>query len=275
MRAKIMALQFFGLLLVSTACLMCQSWELPKGPVKESGSRTYRFTIDYFTSDTKGRVIDRQQVRAEYTRGLPGNKAVWKNVTVTESINAGEKLGPAREREFMNGFQYTRDSSFNPISPDFFKTFPADAVMERNLVWDTVMFEAFGQEQFEHLRLNLIYHPGAADRNLEHIDMPGVGTFRNRDIQLTWTGRSLRNGQECALLEYQAYFNPLELTVGGMNLIGRSHYWGQIWVSLATRQIEYGTLYEDMLGEMKLRGSDSPKVINAFRSGVFEAMGKN
>jgi hypothetical protein len=273
MRAKRPALQFLGFLIVFSGFLMSQSWELPKGKVKENGSRMYRFTIDYCTSDTKGRMIDRQQVKADYTRGLPGSKAVWKNVTITESVN-GDKLGPAREREFMNGFQYTRDASFNPLSPDFFKSFPADAVMERNLVWDTVMFEAFGQEQLEHLRLNQVYHP-SGDPRIEHIDMPGVGTFRNRDIQLMWTGRSLRNGQECALIEYQAYFNPLEMTVGGMNLIGRSHYWGQIWVSLATRQIEYATLYEDVLGEITFPGMDSPKVIDVFRSGVFQPLAKN
>jgi len=27
-----------------------------------------------------------------------------------------------------------------------------------------------------------------------------------------------------------------------MNLKGRSDYWGEIWVSLTTKQIEYGTL---------------------------------
>jgi hypothetical protein len=38
---------------------------------------------------------------------------------------------------------------------------------------------------------------------------------------------------------------------------------------LATKQIEYATLYEDVLGEMKLIGQDA-RVINIFRSGVFE-----
>ena len=39
-----------------------------------------------------------------------------------------------------------------------------------------------------------------------------------------------------------------------MTLKGRSHYWGAIWVSLASRQIEYATLQEDVLGEMTLTG---------------------
>jgi hypothetical protein len=56
----------------------------------------------------------------------------------------------------------------------------------------------------------------------------------------------------------------------GFEMIGRSHYWGQIWVSLTTKQIEYATLYEDVLGEMKLGAQPAPQVVNVFRKGVFE-----
>jgi len=61
----------------------------------------------------------------------------------------------------------------------------------------------------------------------------------------------------------------VEIAVGGMTLKGRSDYWGEIWVSLATRQIEYGTLNEMVVGEMKLAGQDAPQIINVFRNGTF------
>jgi hypothetical protein len=173
----------------------------------------------------------------------------------------------------MDGFQYRRDASFNPLSPEFFKSFPDTpaALMERALVWDMLMFEHFGQDQFEHLEMNKVYHLNAG----QDVNMPGVGKFHNRDIQLTWTGRSHRNRQDCALIEYNAYFNPLDIRVGDMTLKGRSHYWGQIWVSLSTRQIEFGTLYEDVLGEARLPGNQSTQVINVFRHGVLEPLAKN
>jgi hypothetical protein len=87
---------------------------------------------------------------------------------------------------------------------------------------------------------------------------------------LEWIGRSQRNGQDCALIIYQAFFNPLEIVNGGMNLKGRSDYWGQIWVSLTTKQIEYGTLNDSVVGEMKLPGQETTQVINVFRSGTLE-----
>ena len=57
--------------------------------------------------------------------------------------------------------------------------------------------------------------------------MPNVGMFQNRDIMLEWVGRSRRNGQDCALIKYQAFFNPVEIANGGMTLKGRSDYWGE------------------------------------------------
>ena len=55
-----------------------------------------------------------------------------------------------------------------------------------------------------------------------------------------------------------------------MTLIGRSDYWGEIWVSVATKQIEYSTLNESVVGEMKLPGQDTAQVLNIFRTGTFE-----
>jgi hypothetical protein len=152
------------------------------------------------------------------------------------------------------------------LKPDFFKGFPPAAVVERNLVWDTGMIEMYGQNYFDHLKLNEAYHAGSN----EDVVMPDVGTFHSRDVVLEWVGRSQRNGQDCALIRYQSFFNPLEIASGGMTLKGRSDYWGEIWVSLATKQIEYSTLYEVVVGEMKLPGENPTKVVNVLRIGAFE-----
>jgi hypothetical protein len=57
-----------------------------------------------------------------------------------------------------------------------------------------------------------------------------------------------------------------------MTLNGRSDYWGEIWVSLTTKQIEYSTLYEVVVGEMKLPGQNATQVVNVFRSAFFQPM---
>jgi hypothetical protein len=273
MRTSDMTVGMTGVALLLASGVLGQSWTLPQGlAVKESGPRTYRFTMDHTVADTVGRIVQRQRVSGEYTRGLPGGEAVWKRVTVAESNGPAEISEPGQPRDFMEGFRYRTgpDSLGEAMKLDFFKGFPPTAVPERNLVWDTGMLELFGQDQFQHLKLNTPYRLLSG----QDVNMPGVGTFHNRDVQLTWLGRSQRNGQECAVIEYRAYFNPLQIDNGGMTLKGRSHYWGEIWVSLSTKQIEYATLYEDVLGEMTLAGQGKMQIISVFRSGVFEPLAR-
>jgi hypothetical protein len=58
-----------------------------------------------------------------------------------------------------------------------------------------------------------------------------------------------------------------------MSFQGRSHYWGEIWLSLEDKQIEYATLYEDVLLEFKLPGQQSKQFVNPFRQATFEKTG--
>ena len=65
-----------GLAICAATSLPAQSkpaqlWNLPQGTtVKDSGPRTYKFSVDYNTANTKGELVYRQRVTGEYTRGL-------------------------------------------------------------------------------------------------------------------------------------------------------------------------------------------------------------
>jgi hypothetical protein len=258
----------FGLLGQSLLAqtLPAQTWNLPQGiAVKDNGPRTYLLTEVYNIANTKGEILHRQRMTGEYTRGLGDGEVMWKNVSQAEADGATAPFGAPQKRDFMEGFRYHNNLG-DTMKPDFFKGFPPTAVFERNLVWDTGMIELFGQKYFEHLKLNEPYHVLAN----QDVNMPDVGTFKNHDVVLEWVGRSQRNGQDCALITYKAFFNPFEIANGGMTLKGRSDYWGEIWVSLGTKQIEYGTLYESVVGEMKLPGQDTTQIINIFRIGTLE-----
>ena len=245
-----------------------QTWALPHGTaVRDAGPRSYQFTVVYNTANRTGEVIRRQRITGEYTRGLANGEVAWKNVAEADADGATGPFGTEQRRDFMEGFRYRNDVAAT-MAPDFFKTFPPSAVLERNLVWDTGMFETFGQNHFDELKLNEPLHAGAG----QNVQMPDVGTFHNRDIVLEWVGRSIRNGQDCAVIEYRAFFNPLQLASGGMTLQGRSDYWGEIWVSLGTKQIEYATIYEEVSGEMKLPGQDTPQLLSVFRIGSLEPL---
>lgn len=271
MRTASVSVLVIGLVLATSSAAWAQakadpSWTLPQGmATKDTGPRTYRFTVDYQSANPQGVVVQRQRIVGEYTRGLAGGEVQWKNVAQADADGASGPFGAPQKRGFMEGFRYVNDLGAT-MQPGFFKGFPPTAVFERNLVWDTGMMELFGQGYFEKLKLNEPYH--AMDN--QDVKMPAMGTFHNRDVVLEWVGLSYRNGQECALIDYRAFLNPLEIATGGMTLRARSDYWGQIWVSLKTKQIEYGTLYEEVLGEMQLPGQAAPQPLSVFRSGVLE-----
>lgn len=248
-----------------------RDWTLPTNlAVKQAGPQTWRFTCDYYNLDTKGHLLKRDRYSALYTRGLAGDTVRWNDVTLASNTDGSEKFPPAQKREFMEGFSYPQESYKEALKADFFRGFPAMAMQERNFVWDTLMIESFGQLELEHLKLNAPYHvPDSAD-----VEMQGLGSFHHKDLQLIWTGISKRNGQECAVVDYQAFFNQVAFSNPVLSLIGRSHYWGQIWVSLATKRIEYATLYEDVLGELKVQSLEKPMTVNVFRIGTFEPVGK-
>lgn len=259
-----------GAVLVTALCPAARSqaqepsdgtWTLPHGiTVKGAGTRTYTFVVDYNTANSKGEIFLRQRLTGEYTRGLPGGEVVWNNVTEATAQGGTAPFGAAEKRDFMEGFRYRNDLD-STMSADFFKSFPPGAIQERNLVWDTGMIEMFGQNYFDQLKLDEPYHI----LSNQGVKMPGLGTFHNHDVILEWLGRSKRNGHDCAVIQYQAFFNPIEISAGGMTMKGRSDYWGEIWVSLATKQIEYGTLYENVVAETQLRGQNVPQPVNVFR----------
>jgi len=252
----------------STPTPPAQTWDLPQGTtVKDAGPRTYRFTVDYDTANRTGDVVRRQRVTGDYTRGLANGDAEWKNVTEAEADGATAAFSAPQKQEFIEGFRYPARSP-DTLKPDFFKSFPPSAVYERNLIWDTSMFESFGQDFFDRLKLNVPLHISAD----EDVNMPGVGTFHSHDTVLEWVGRSQRNGQDCALIDYRAFFNPLEIANSGVTIQGRSDFWGEIWVSLATKQIEYASIYEEVSGELKLPGQDTPQLLSVFRIGTLEPL---
>jgi hypothetical protein len=226
---------------------------------------TWRFVCDYYNLDVHGNLTGRQRVSAQYARGLPGGKVQWSDVTVAEGKEWADVFPAPRKREFMEGFNYPLSSIANMMQPDFFTGFPTDAHQERNLVWDVHMFEQFAAAYPDKLRLNTPYHAQSGA-----IQLADAGTFTNHDTQLTLTGVSGRGGEKCALIDYTAFFNKVDMTAPGMHMQGRSHYWGQIWVGKSTRRIKYATLFEDVLGDVTLSNQPQPMVINVFRKGVFE-----
>lgn len=227
-------------------------------------ARQYRFTMEYFSFDTKGHFLQKQRIIGDYSAREPGDDVRWTHVGLAK----GDSLAGAYAREepqaYMEGFSYSpaRERLF---SPEFFKTFPLMAVEARNLVWDTFMFDTFALD-LSRVKAGSPYHVPAWA-----VPLAGAGTFAPADIQLTWVGVVERNKQECVLVRYEAFFNTVERELPGTKLVGRSDYWGDMWVALANGEIEYATLNEEVAGELQA-AQPAPQVVNVVRRGRFERL---
>src|SRR5664279_5199260 len=87
--------------------------------------------------------------------------------------------------------EINRRERASAFRPELFKTFPPMAMQERNLVWDSIMFETFARTPFSKLTLNESQSIVAA----QDVSFAGAGNFHNRNVQLTWSGVSERDGQ--------------------------------------------------------------------------------
>jgi hypothetical protein len=127
--------------------------------------------------------------------------------------------------------------------------------------------EAFAWLYFDSLELNQYLEATLINGAVE---MDGIGVFENRNIRLKWTGISEMDGEICAVIDYLAMDNPLQVEFGDFKMKGRSHYWGNILVSLEDKQIEHAVMYEDVNMDLKLPGQATSQLLNTTREIIIE-----
>jgi len=235
---------------------------LPQSLELSNELQKFKVTTTHYNGDIFGNFFNKQQICGEYTRGALNEEVKWNNVSFAMSISADRnaEFTQGIPINYMENFSYTINDDM--LNDEKFKNFGEYSDYTKNLVWDMLAIEGFAWSSFDKLKLN---EPYSADSFNGKVDLAGQGFFENKDIQLTWTGISKRNGELCATIEYRTFNNPLEVKTGGMDMKGRSHYWGTIWVSLEDKQIEHAVLYEDVVMEMLLPGQTQKQVMNATR----------
>ncbi len=219
--------------------------QLPRDLVlREDGPQRFTFTCDYLATDEDDEFTGKQRIQATYVRNLEAGTVRWEGVRLARADELEGQFPPARPWATMEGFSYQPKSGFAMFMPAFFKGFPSDAqsAFAKNLVWDTHMLEQFGWSYFSELELGVPFSPSGVASSI--VPLAGMGAFKNRKIEITWMGETRRDGERCALLQYEAYFNRFDMDLGTTKLDGLSHYWGLIHVSLEDKEIEHATLNE-------------------------------
>jgi len=233
---------------------------LPQSLELKDELQKYVVTTDHFNTDIFGNFFNKIRIKGDYTRGLPDKQVKWNNVSVAMSMLRNDEFSAGSPVAYMENFSYT--VSEDMLKPEKFSTFTENSAYTKNLVWDMMGIEGLAWVNFNDLELN---KPFKATFFNGKMDLAGMGSFENKDMVITWTGITERNGEYCAVIEFRTMNNPLEYSGEGMSMKGRSHYWGTIWVSIEDKQIEHAVLFEDVVMEMNLPGQTSKQIIDAVR----------
>lgn len=211
----------------------------------------YRMTAVYTNRDLYGKFTGKKKVTGEYTRGLPGDSVVWNNAYISDSQKFEESFPAGSKKEYMENFKYL--PSDDMLKPEAFKNFPANPenVFVRNLVWDMYSFEIFAWKDYDSLKLNVPYDMSKMSFKF---DMAEIGNYQHNGIILCWKGISVVNGEMCAVIEFNAIDNIIELTMASIKAKGTEQYWGTVFVSLKTKLIEKATMGSGTILEIEVPG---------------------
>src|ERR1035437_8866980 len=224
--------------------------QLPKDlKLDNSIVRSYQMTTDYMDYDLKANFFRGKRITGHYICGLPGDSVRWNDVYIAQVNDLKTPFPMGVKQEFMENFKYRTSDKI--LEKEFFKGTPEANMLMKNLVWDRTGFDAFVYCCWDSLKLNKEYQ---ANELTGEIDLGGDGTFENKKMILCWIGNTKINNELCAIIKYQTMNNPLKIELADMTMSGRSHYWGEVYVSLVDKQIEYATLSEDVLTDVLLKG---------------------
>ena len=236
--------------------------ELPSGPVSKAITK-YRMTAIYTNRDLYGNFTGKIKVTGDYTRGLTGDSVIWNNIYISSSNSYEEPFPAGVSQKYMEGFKYLPSPGMI-TGKDAFKNFPSspENIYSRNLVWDMYSFEIFSWTYFDSLKLNRSFI--IPDINGK-FTMTGVGNYYHNKIMLCWEGISVMNGELCAVINFNAIDNKIELNMDQIKSKGTEQYWGTILLSLRTKNIERATMYSGTMQEIEVNGLKDKFLVKTIR----------
>ena len=95
--------------------------------------------------------------------------------------------------------------------------------------------------------------------------MADIGTYSHSEIRLCRSGISAIDGEICAVIEYNAPDNKVEISMPGLKTRGTEEYWGTIWVSLKTGLIASAVMFSGTVQEISVEGMKDSILIRTTR----------
>jgi hypothetical protein len=235
---------------------------------KTSALQEYEVILKWQNLDPmNGNKINCNAVRAAYVAGLENGYVSWKNVCLAQINNIRQKQFDGTALPAFNNFSY-KANNLDFLKADFYKNIPPDQQdLAKWLVSDAVQMTGLAAYVFDSLEFNKEFYP----KFLENYDIKFENwvTFSSRYQKLIWSGISKYNNEICAIVKFESYYNPVEMNNPEMTFKGRSLYWGEIWISLEDKQVEYATMVEDVIFRIKSAAFPQEQLLDLQREITF------
>ncbi len=235
---------------------------------KTSARQEYEVILKWQNLDPmNGNKINCNAVRAAYIAGLENGYVSWKNVCLAQINNIRQKQFDGTALPAFNNFSY-KANNLDFLKADFYKNIPPDQQdLAKWLVSDAVQMQGLAAYVFDSLEFNKEFNP----KFLENYDIKFENwvTFSSRYQKLIWSGISKYNNKICAIVKFESYYNPVEMNNPEMTFKGRSLYWGEIWISLEDKQVEYATMVEDVIFRLKSAAFPQEQLLDLQREITF------
>ncbi len=217
--------------------------------IDKSKPVAYHMVTDYYDYDLQANFIRKARVAGDVTCHLVNDSVRWNNVYISEMTNLSEPFTKGQQQLAFENFTYKQNQDV--LAEETFAGIPQIDFRLKNLVFDVLGFEVFAYAYWDSLALNKKF----CNHNLnDEVQMGEDGTFENKEITLTWIGITEIKGETCAIIKYSQMNGKVSLNLENVTMKGRSHYWGEVYVSLSDKQIEYATLSEDVVIDVFIKG---------------------
>ncbi len=236
---------------------------------KNREEQLYNVSLKWQNLDAlKGNSFNCNVVYAIHSVDGSRNQASWDNVRMAQISDFNDVPEHTVNLSALDGFTYGINS-MDFLQESFYDELPADLRdLARWLVSDAIQMQGMVWYLIDSLEFNKELSP---DMLKDYdIEFENWVKFTSRYQKLNWSSITKHNEEVCAVINFQSSYNPVQAKTDDMSFKGRSLYYGEIWVSLRDKQVEYACMFEDVV--MDLEGSMFPEkqLIDLQREIVFD-----
>jgi len=215
-----------------------------------------------------GNAFNCNMLMAQFILDPPNNKARWQDARLGTTDNFRDEPARTVSLPALDGFEYEPfDTDF--LQEDFYEEIPPELRdLARWMVSDAIQMQGLAGYFLDSLKFGKVFTP---DLLVDYdVEFQNWVSFSSRYQELTWSAITKYNDEVCAVIKFESGYNPVSAEAPGMSFKGRSLYYGEMWVSLHDRQLEYAIMFEDVVMNLKSDAFPGGQLIDLQREIVFD-----